>query len=128
MSFLETSKEIAGLKLRPFTFGTLEACERLNLTLFTAATPSEELPASEIRRQMASFAWVQSAPLDHVLAAFAGGTEVAEIMRFQFGLEIGQLEKLIAEVQRISEAVKAVAVEVVEKPGKRSTETPPPNL
>jgi len=127
MTLLEGSRTIAGIKLRPFSFGTLEACERLNLTLFTGAAEASQMVAAEIRRQIVSFAWVQLADPDTVCGAMMDGTAEGLINRFQFSLGIDCIDELISEVTRIAAAVKSVSVEVMPKPSRGNEETPPPN-
>jgi hypothetical protein len=127
MSLLEGSKTIGGIRLRPFTFGTLDACERLKLTLFTSTQGAEGLEQTEVVRQMVAFAWVQSTPPESVVDAFMDGTAARQIELFKHSLEIGAIDALVAEVSRIGEAVKSVSVEVQAKPQKGSEETPPPN-
>ena len=73
MSLLEGPKTIGGLKLRPFTFGTLDACERLGLSLFTSQHGSDGLTNAEVMRQMVAFAWVQTQPPETVVEAFMDG-------------------------------------------------------
>ena len=128
MTLLEGSKKLASLTLRPFTFGTLEACEKLDLTLFTSPSAAEGMNPSEIRRQMVSFAWVQTASPEAIVEAFSSGTAERQISLFQHCLELDQLDALVAEVTRIAGAIKAVSVDVIPKPSSgRGEETPPPN-
>lgn len=127
MTLLEGSRTIAGLKLRPFSFGTLEACEKLKLSLFMDSNAGSELSAGEIRRQICSFAWVQSADPETVCDAMTDGTAEKLINRFQFALGIDCIDELVAEVTRIASAVKSVSVEVMPKPTRGNEETPPPN-
>lgn len=63
----ETETTIGGLRLRPFSLGTLNVCRQLDLTLFLDG--EAELGDEEKQRQIVAFAWVQSAPLTEVLAA-----------------------------------------------------------
>lgn len=127
MSLLEGPKTIGGLKLRPFTFGTLDACERLGLSLFTTQTGTAGLTNTEVMRQMVAFAWVQTQPPEAVVEAFMEGQAERQIELFKHTLELSAIDALVAEVTRIGEAVKAVSVEVASKPSKGSQETPPPN-
>lgn len=127
MSLLEGPKTIGGLKLRPFTFGTLDACERLGLSLFTSQHGANGLTNAEVMRQMVAFAWVQTQSPEAVVEAFMEGQAERQIELFKHTLELSAIDALVAEVTRIGEAVKAVSVEVVSKPSKGSQETPPPN-
>jgi len=127
MSLLEGPKTIGGLKLRPFTFGTLDACERLGLSLFTNQFGTAGMTNAEVMRQMVAFAWVQTQPPEVVVEAFMEGQAERQIELFKHTLELSAIDALVAEVTRIGEAVKAVSVEVASKPSKGSQETPPPN-
>lgn len=127
MSLLEGPKTIGGLKLRPFTFGTLDACERLGLSLFTTQAGTAGLTNAEVMRQMVAFAWVQTQSPEAVVEAFMDGRAERQIELFKYTLELSAIDALVAEVTRIGEAVKAVSVEVASKPSKGSQETPPPN-
>lgn len=127
MSSLEGSRKLGALTLRPFSFGTLEACEKLNLTLFTQSSSADTMDAGELRRQMVSFAWVQTESPEKIVEAFTSGTAEKQIRLFQFSLGLEQLDELVREVTRIASAIKSVAVEVVEKPHRGSSDTPPPN-
>lgn len=59
---------VAGLKLRPFSLGTLNLCRRLGLSLFTGAQDAEVCD-EEKQRQIVAFLFLQSRPMDEVLRA-----------------------------------------------------------
>jgi hypothetical protein len=126
MSLLEGSKTIGGLKLRPFTLGSFEACEKLGLTLFVGNNGGQ-VSNEEAMRQMIAFAWVQSTPPEVLVDTFSAGTQNRAIELFKWGLDLRSIDAIAAEVQRIGEAIKSTAVEVQAKPQKGNEETPPPN-
>jgi hypothetical protein len=121
----ETETMIGGLRLRPFSLGTLNVCRQLDLTLFLDG--EAELGDEEKQRQIVAFAWVQSAPLTEVLAALRTGTGNERIAEFEFQLDVAALPELITEIQRISELAAAAAVEVAPKPGHSREDDAPPN-
>lgn len=116
---------IAGLRLRPFSLGTLNVCRQLDLTLFLDG--EADLGDEEKQRQIVAFAWVQSAPLSEVLGALRTGTANEKIAEFEFQMDVAALPQLIIEIQRISELAAAAAVEVAPKPGASGEEGAPPN-
>ena len=84
----ETETMIGGLRLRPFSLGTLNVCRQLELTLFLDG--EVELGDEEKQRQIVAFAWGQSAPLHEVLAALRTKTSDEKIEEFEFGLAVGE--------------------------------------
>ena len=121
----ETETMLGGLRLRPFSLGTLNVCRQLELTLFLDG--EAELGDEEKQRQIVAFAWVQSATLTEVLAALRTGTANERIAEFEFQLDVAALPELITEIQRISELAAAAAVEVAPKPGRSGEDDAPPN-
>lgn len=110
-AFTESGMNVGGLKMRPFSLGTLSLARQLGLTMFTgpldAAGEGEEgqIPAlspAELQRQMAVFCWMQTKPLKGVLEHVRTGTWEAEVQEFEFELEVGALPALMGEVERIS--------------------------
>lgn len=123
-SFSEGEQQIGKLTLRPFTIGTLSICRQLNLSMFIGNTGTE----SELdqQRQIMAFAWAQSAPLGEVLRCIRTGKWMEAVEEFEFTIEPSQVNEIVAEINRISQSVKAAAVEVEEKPS-TGTESAPPN-
>ncbi|MCB1210032.1 MAG: hypothetical protein KDK97_11925 [Verrucomicrobiales bacterium] len=124
-AFAEGPAQIGELRLRSLSFGTINLCRQLNLSLFL--DEQVELPEEEKQRQLVAFAWVQSAPLSEVLEAVRTGKVQERLDAFAFSLSIGMLPALMAEVSRISRLAAAAAVEVMPKPGDRDDEGAPPN-
>jgi hypothetical protein len=123
-AFSEGEQQIGKLRLRPFTIGTLSICRQLKLTMFIGS--EEGTPELDQQRQIMAFAWAQSAPLGEVLRCIRTGKWVEAVEEFEFEIEPSQVNEIVAEINRISQSVKAAAVEVEEKPG-HGTENAPPN-
>lgn len=118
----EAERDAAGLRLRPFTIGSQDACEAMGLTVFTGG--GNELTEAEVRLQVVAFAWLQSAPLQEVLRHLSQDTWRAEVKAFSFGIEPRQQEQLIGEINRISAAASAASVDVLPKPGHGKDDSP----
>lgn len=131
-AFLDGPILVSKFKLRPFSLGTLSLARRLSLTLFTGPldgkdeTP-EVLSDEEMQRQMVVFAWMQSAPLNEVLASVKDGSWKDKVEAFEFELEVGLLPSLLSEVSRIAEISKVAAVDVQKKPGDGTEKDQPGN-
>jgi hypothetical protein len=116
----------AACRLRPFSLGTLNLCRQLKLSLFTDPQAEEKISDEERQRQIAAFAWMQSAPLKEVLAAVRAGTWKDAVTEFEFNLSVETIPALIAEISRIATLAAAAAVEVVPKPGGEQDRDAPP--
>lgn len=112
-----TPVRVAGIHLRPFSLGTLNLCRQLGLSIFTDPQAEEKLSDEDRQRQIAAFAWMQSAPLKDVLAAIRAGAWQEVVTEFEFSLSVDTIPALIAEISRIATLAAAAAVEVVPKPG-----------
>lgn len=132
-AFLEGDVTVANLKMRPFSLGTLNLCRTLGLTMFTASDKDavEALDDSQKQRQMATFAWMQSAPLPEVLLIVREmrnnpGSKVLEekVEEFEMTVPVHLLPQLVKEVKRISELAASAAVEVQPKPGDKDANEP----
>ena len=124
-AFAEGPAHIGDLRLRSLSFGTINLCRQLNLSLFL--DEQVELPDEEKQRQLIAFAWIQSAPLPEVLEAVRSRKVQERLDEFAFSLSIDMLPGLMTEVSRISKLAAAAAVEVMPKPGDRDEEGSPPN-
>lgn len=121
---LDGPKTVGGLQLRPFSFGTLQVARKLNLRMF--AEEAEELSDGQAESEIVAFAWIQSQPIDHVLACVRESRAWDEIERFAFDLDIDAIAAISEEVNRMSASVAEASVKVdpKDKPEK-SKETPP---
>jgi hypothetical protein len=125
-AFTEPGTEVAGLKLRPFSLGTLNLCRRLKLTLFTGQ-PEAELSDDEKQRQIIAFLFLQSRPLDEVLRAVRSPDfDDEHLLPFSLTLPLSAIPEAVAEIQRIMDSAGAAVVEIEAKPGCKS-DSPPPN-
>jgi hypothetical protein len=120
--FLDGEKIVGGLNFRPYTIGSKAACEQMRLTMFTDGTTPETEGESE--RQLIAFAWIQSQPLKEVIAALRNGTANACAEEFGWTVPVNSLPAIIAEINRISAASTAAAVEIIPKPGKGNDNAP----
>lgn len=121
-SFSEGSKEFGKITLRPFTVGTLSLCRQLKLSMFTGEGDGSGL---DQQRQIMAFAWAQSAPLAQVLQSVRSGKWIEAVEEFEFGIIPAQITELVEEINRISTAIKAAAVDVEEKPNTGDEDAPP---
>lgn len=112
-AFLEPQLKAGGLKLRPFTIGSMTACRKLKLTVFTGE--ADNLSPEEIQRQVVAFAWVQGAPLSDVLVALRNGTAQAAVDEFEWQISPGDIRALESEISRISRMSEAATVDVVQR-------------
>jgi hypothetical protein len=124
-AFAEGPAHIGDLRLRSLSFGTINLCRQMNLSLFL--DEQVELSDEEKQRQLIAFAWIQSAPLPEVLEAVRTRKVQERLDEFAFLLSIDMLPALMVEVSRISKLAAAAAVEVMPKPGDRDEEGTPPN-
>ena len=124
-AFAEGPAHIGDLRLRSLSFGTINLCRQLNLSLFL--DEQDDLSDEEKQRQLIAFAWIQSAPLPEVMEAVRTRKVQERLDEFAFSLSIDMLPALMAEVSRISKLAAAAAVEVMPKPGDRDEEGSPPN-
>lgn len=116
-----------GMTLRPLTIGTMEVCRDRGLTLFSGETVS---PQEQIR-QTAAYLWIQSEPLESVLASIREGLAPEDwfkkyILPFMFRISPKALESASVLIMDNVERVGLSVVEVVAKPG-HDEETDPPN-
>lgn len=112
-AFFDGPVNVGSLRLRPFSIGSMTACRKLGLTLFMGE--GDALTTEEMQRQVVAFAWLQSAPLATVQRALREGTADEYIARFEFEVMPGDLKKLEAEINRISELAAVAAVDTVSR-------------
>lgn len=123
-----TSKTIGGFKMRPFSLGSKQVADLLGLSMFTGN--GGNLSEIELQRQINTFVWMQSAPLDDVANAVADNTAGKAAFVYSLGIDINKMPEIIAEIERIGQQVAANEVRVESKhksikedepPGKSST-------
>jgi hypothetical protein len=107
-------RRIGGIKLRPFSYGSMQLAYLFKLSLFTGEGETEPSEA-EKQRQIVTFAWMQSAPLDEVVSAVHDGSAENRVLRFSLGITFDTIPELMAEINRIGEMVSASNVRVESK-------------
>lgn len=116
---------VAGLKLRPFSLGTLNLCRRLGLTLFTGQQ-DDGVSDDEKQRQIVAFLFLQSRPMDEVLRAVRSPDfDDDYLLPFSLTLPLSTIPDAVSEIQRIMDAAGAAVVEIERKPGAQTDDAPP---
>ena len=114
------SKTIGGIKMRPFSIGSRQIADLLNISMIYGDSVSE----IELQRQINSFVWMQSAPVDEVADAIANNTAGKEALVYALGIEFHRLPEIITEIERIGKQIAANEIRVESK-YKSDEETPP---
>jgi len=128
--FIAGSGEIAGMKCRPFSLGTLTASRILGLSKIVGDSDG---PCKDwrIERQMAALLYIQSQPLNDVeqfiqLAVSDMKKFDAKLLIFEMGIPIDALSEFASKLAGDSASVEQAQFDLENKPGDR-TETDPPN-
>ena len=110
-------RRIGNIKLRPFSFGSMQLAYLFKLTTFTRqkGDPPLELDDVEESRQIMTFAWMQSADEDEISDAIKNDTVDRCVLKFSFGVTFDMLPALMDEINRIGEMVAASSVRVESK-------------
>ena len=134
-TFVEPAPEAAGLTLRPFSAGTLTLCRALGLTMITGATKEqlEAMSADDKQRQLTTFLFIQSQPLDAVKKAAKLARENREafedeyLLPFELELPVTAMFTAMNQLEANLASIEAAQIEVVSRPGGKSeSKTPPP--
>ena len=136
-TFVEPPPSAGGLTLRPFSAGTLTLCRSLGLTMITGATKEqiEAMPADEKQRQLTTFLFIQSQPLDVVKKAVKAARENRAafeeeyLLPFELELPVTAMFETMHQLEQSLVSIEAAQIEVLPRPGGRSKEvaSPPPN-
>jgi hypothetical protein len=110
------------LKLRKFTVLSHRNLIKLGVTLFTEGT--ENLDQAGLTEQILALVWERSTPVEEVLDAIENGTAWRKILASGEAFELEQYADLVAEVNRVGEALKSKTVEVVARPGAEDKDAP----
>lgn len=119
-AFTEPATQIAGLKLRPFSAGTMTLCRQLNLSVVIGGA---ELSEEEKQKQLVALLFIQSAPLERVKAAVKLARENYQaflddyILPFEMELPVSALPKIIADLLETFAAVNAAEFDVKSEGG-----------
>jgi hypothetical protein len=125
-AFSEASCEIAGLKLRPFSLGSLSICRRVKLTMLTGEVSPESLSDDEKQQQIVAFLFIQSQPIPEVLRAIQSPRFLDDtILPFSLRLPMEAFPLAIREIQRVIDLASAAFVEVQPKPDEKPEDAPP---
>lgn len=110
-------RRIGPIRLRPFSFGSMQLAYLFKLSTFTRGKddPPLELDDVEESRQIMTFAWMQSADEDEISDAIKNDTVDRCVLRFSLGVTFDMLPALMVEINRIGEMVAASSVRVESK-------------
>jgi hypothetical protein len=114
------SKTIGGIKMRPFSIGSRQIADLLNISMIYGDSVSD----IEQQRQIISFVWMQSAPEDEVAEAIANNTAGKAALVYALGIEYHRLPEINTEIDRIGKQLAANEIRVESK-YKSDEETPP---
>ena len=135
-TFIAPAPEASGLTLRPFSAGTLSLCRALGLTMITGASKEqlEAMSADEKQRQLTTFLFIQSQPLDVVKKAVKiaredrAAFEEEYLLPFELELPVTAMFETMTQLEKSLVSIEAAQVEVMQRPGGGKREaTPPPN-
>lgn len=119
-------RQIGSIKLRPFSFGSMQLAYLLKLSMFTRGKddPPLEIDDVEEQRQIMTFAWMQSADEDDIADAIRDGTVERCVLKFSLNVTFDMLPALMSEINRIGEMVAASSVRVESKYPSSEDEAP----
>lgn len=135
-TFIAPAPEASGLTLRPFSAGTLSLCRALGLTMITGASKEqlEAMSADEKQRQLTTFLFIQSKPLNVVKKAVKlarenrAAFEEEYLLPFELELPVTAMFETMTQLEKSLVSIEAAQVEVLQRPGGGKREaTPPPN-
>ena len=135
-TFIAPAPEAGTLKLRPFSAGTLTICRALGLTMITGASKEqlEALSADDKQRQLTTFLFIQSQPLDVVKKAVKLAREDRQafedeyLLPFELELPVTAMFTAMQQLENNLTAIEAAQIEVITRPGGSKKEpTTPPN-
>jgi len=135
-AFVEPAPTAGGITMRPFSAGTLTLCRVLGLSMITGASKEEleALSADEKQRQLTTFLFVQSQPLDLVKKAVKAARENRAafeeeyLLPFELELPVTAMFETMQQLEQSLGSIEAAQIEVLPRPGGCKKEaTPPPN-
>jgi hypothetical protein len=116
LAFIEPVPEFAGLKMRPFSAGTLTLCRALNLSVVLAS--AEGVSEADKQEQLVTLLFIQSQPLETVKTAVKIARQDRQAFRddfllpFEMGLPVSALPKIFKELEAVFAAVEAAEFDV----------------
>lgn len=136
-AFIEPQASVGKIALRPFSAGTLTLCRALGLTMITGATQEalEALSPDEKQRQLTTFLFIQSQPLELVKRAvkLAREDRVAFedefLLPFELDLPVTAMFEAMSQIEENLVSIEAAQIEVLSRAGGRTKDAvqPPPN-
>ena len=135
-TFVAPDPSAGGITLRPFSAGTLTLCRALGLTMITGATKEqiEAMSADEKQRQLTTFLFIQSQPLDVVKKAVRAARENRAafeeeyLLPFELELPVTAMFEAMQQLEQSLVSIEAAQIEVLPRPsGGKKEATPPPN-
>ena len=121
-----SESDVLGLKLRPFSLGSLSICRRIKLSMITGDAKMDELNDEEKQRQIIAFLYIQSQPVQTVLKAIQSPNFYDEyVLPFSMDLPLHAIPEAVQEIQRVMAEAGAAYVEVQSKPGDKPEDAPP---
>ena len=134
-TFIAPAPEAGGITLRPFSAGTLTLCRALGLTMVMGGDKEqiETLSHEDKQRQLTTFLFIQSQPLDVVKKAVKLAREDRQafedeyLLPFEMELPVTAMFTAMAQLENNLTAVEAAQIEVLSRPGGKKEATPPPN-
>ena len=135
-TFITPASETGGITLRPFSAGTLTICRALGLTMVVGGEKEqvESLSADDKQRQLTTFLFIQSQPLDVVKKAVKLARENRQafedeyLLPFELELPVTAMFTAMQQLENNLTAIEAAQIEVITRPsGSKKEPTPPPN-
>ena len=135
-TFIAPSPEAGDITLRPSSAGTLTICRALGLTMVVGGKKEEveALSADDKQRQLTTFLFIQSQPLDVVKKAVKLARENRQafedeyLLAFELELPVTAMFTAMQQLENNLSAIEAAQIEAVTRPtGSKKEPTPPPN-
>ena len=134
-TFIEPAPEAGGITLRPFSAGTLTICRALGLTMVVGGDKEqvEALSADDKQRQLTTFLFIQSQPLDVVKKAVKLAREDRQafedeyLLPFELELPVTAMFAAMQQLETNLTAIEAAQIEVLSRPSGKKEPTAPPN-
>jgi precorrin-4 methylase len=135
-SFIAPAAETGSITLRPFSAGTLTICRALGLSMVVGGDKEqvEALSADDKQRQLTTFLFIQSQPLDVVKKAVKLSRENRQafedeyLLPFELELPVTAMFTAMQQLEQNLTAIEAAQIEVITRPsGSKKEPTPPPN-
>ena len=135
-TFIAPAHSAGGITLRPFSAGTLTLCRALGLTMVVGGDKDQVagLSADDKQRQLTTFLFIQSQPLDVVKKAAKLARENRQafedeyLLPFELELPVTAMFTAMQQLEQNLTAIEAAQIEAITRPsGSKKEPTPPPN-